>query len=192
MPGEQQWPSPGSGNRAGDTCPNQQSWSEVMCPGDLCWNLVAKNEGAGVKPTPPTISACESRGSQSPEGVFSYFSHVQLFTTPRPVSPPGFSVHGISQARIRSGLQFPSPGDLPDLGIEPGSPALAGGFFATVPPGKPSQSSDHRVVFCFVWDKLLGLQSFVHSILFLGSLYFPSGGSHSLRSSVCQGEGAEG
>ena len=28
-----------------------------------------------------------------------------------------------------SGLPFPSPGDLPDPGIEPGSPALAGGFF---------------------------------------------------------------
>ena len=26
-------------------------------------------------------------------------------------SPPGFSVHGILQARIRSGLPFPSPGE---------------------------------------------------------------------------------
>ena len=37
-----------------------------------------------------------------------------------------------------SGLPFPSPGDLPDPGIEPVSPALAGGFFTTEPPGKPS------------------------------------------------------
>ena len=36
-----------------------------------------------------------------------------------------------------SRLPFPSPGDLPDPGIEPGSPALAGGFFTTGPPGKP-------------------------------------------------------
>ena len=36
-----------------------------------------------------------------------------------------------------SGLQFPSPRDLPDPGIEPVSPALAGGFFTTEPPGKP-------------------------------------------------------
>ena len=39
-----------------------------------------------------------------------------------------------------SGLPFPPPGDLPDLGIEPMSPralALAGGFFTTEPPGKP-------------------------------------------------------
>ena len=36
-----------------------------------------------------------------------------------------------------SGLPFPSPGDLPDPGIEPESPALADGFFTTEPPGKP-------------------------------------------------------
>ena len=37
-----------------------------------------------------------------------------------------------------SGLPFLSPGDLPDLGIEPGSPALIGGFFFTVEsPGEP-------------------------------------------------------
>ena len=38
------------------------------------------------------------------------------------------------------GLSFPTPGDLPDPGIEPTSlvsPALTGGFFTTVPPGKP-------------------------------------------------------
>ena len=33
-----------------------------------------------------------------------------------------------------SGLPFPSPGDLPDPGIEPMSPVLAGGFFTTGPP----------------------------------------------------------
>ena len=34
-----------------------------------------------------------------------------------------------------SGLPFLPPGDLPDPGIKPASPALAGGFFTTVPPG---------------------------------------------------------
>ena len=32
-----------------------------------------------------------------------------------------------------SGLPFPSPGDLPDPGIEPTSPAMAGKFFTTAP-----------------------------------------------------------
>jgi len=39
-------------------------------------------------------------------------------------------------------LPFPSPGDLPDPGIEPAvtaSAALAGGFCTTEPPGKPSE-----------------------------------------------------
>ena len=42
-----------------------------------------------------------------------------------------------SRQEYPSGLQFPSPGDLPDPGMEPMSPALAGVFFTTVPPGKP-------------------------------------------------------
>ena len=40
----------------------------------------------------------------------------------------------------RSGLPLPSPEDLPDPETEPtspASPALAGGFFTTEPPGKP-------------------------------------------------------
>ena len=45
-----------------------------------------------------------------------------------------------SRQEYWSGLPFPSPGELLDPGIEPVSPvspALAGGFFITVPPGKP-------------------------------------------------------
>ena len=55
---------------------------------------------------------------------------------PTDCSPPGSSVHGISQARILEWVPFPSPGDLPDPGIEP-TYALAGGFFTTEPPRKP-------------------------------------------------------
>ena len=47
-----------------------------------------------------------------------------------------------SSQKYWSRLPFPSPGDLPDRGIEPISPALAGRFFfffffTTEPPGKP-------------------------------------------------------
>ena len=44
-----------------------------------------------------------------------------------------------------SGSPFPSPGDLPELGIEPGvpaPPALACGIFTTEPPWKPLSLSD--------------------------------------------------
>ena len=56
-------------------------------------------------------------------------------------SPPGSSVHGISQARILEWVAFPSPGDLPDPGIKHKSSALAGRFFTVHPPGKPLNSS---------------------------------------------------
>ena len=39
-----------------------------------------------------------------------------------------------------SGLSFSSPGDLPDPGIKPKSPALAGRFFTTESPGKPKDT----------------------------------------------------
>ena len=42
----------------------------------------------------------------------------------------------LSRQEKWSGLPFPTPGDLPDPGIEPRSPALAGRFFTTEPPGK--------------------------------------------------------
>ena len=51
-------------------------------------------------------------------------SHVRLFVTPWTVAyhaPPSM---GFSRQEYRSGLPFPSPEDLPDPGIEPGSPAL--------------------------------------------------------------------
>ena len=38
---------------------------------------------------------------------------------------------GFSRRESWSGLPFPSPGDLPDPGIEPAFPGLAGGFFTT-------------------------------------------------------------
>ena len=60
---------------------------------------------------------------------------------PMDCSPPDFSVHGISQARILEWVPFSSPADLPDPGIEcrlsPPSPALTGRFLTSVPPGKP-------------------------------------------------------
>ena len=44
---------------------------------------------------------------------------------------------GFPKQEYWRGLSFPSPGDLPNPGIEPTSSALAGGFFTAEPPGKP-------------------------------------------------------
>ena len=43
-----------------------------------------------------------------------------------------------------SGLPLPSPGDLPEPGIKPASPALAGGFFTTEPPGNPKKINEEN------------------------------------------------
>ena len=56
---------------------------------------------------------------------------------PLDCSPPGSSVHEIFQARILSGLPFPSPGDLPNPGVEPRSPILQADSLLTELQGKP-------------------------------------------------------
>ena len=68
--------------------------------------------------------------------LFSCQSVSNFWCNPMDCSPPGCSVHEISQTRILSGLPFPSPEDLPNLGIKLTSPALAGGFFTAEPQGK--------------------------------------------------------
>ena len=51
-------------------------------------------------------------------------SHVRLFATPWTVAHQASQSMGFPMQECWSGLPFPSPGDLPDPGIEPWSPAL--------------------------------------------------------------------
>ena len=51
-------------------------------------------------------------------------SCVRLFATPWTVAYQAPPLMGFSRQEYWSGLPFPSPGDLPDPGIEPGSPTL--------------------------------------------------------------------
>ena len=53
-----------------------------------------------------------------------FLSHVQLLATPWTVTHQAPLSMAILRQEYWSGLPFPSPGDLPDPGIEPGSPAL--------------------------------------------------------------------
>jgi len=52
-------------------------------------------------------------------------------------SSPGSFVHGIFQQEYWNGEPFPSPGDLPDPGIKPWSPALPADSLLSEPAGKP-------------------------------------------------------
>ena len=67
-------------------------------------------------------------------------NRVQLFETPWTIARQASLSMKFSRQEYWSELSFPSSGDLPSPGIEPRSPsypALTGGFFTTVPPGKP-------------------------------------------------------
>ena len=66
-------------------------------------------------------------------------NHFQLFGTPWPVTRQAPLSMGFPRQEYWSGLPFPPPGDLPAPGIKPVSPASAGRFFTTEPPGKPRQ-----------------------------------------------------
>ena len=62
------------------------------------------------------------------KGKVKSCSRVRLFVTPWTIAHQAPRSMGFSRQEYWSALPFPSPGDLPDPGIEPGSPALRGGY----------------------------------------------------------------
>ena len=83
-----------------------------------------------------------NHGLLEPAGKWSevkLLSRVRLFATPWTVAYQAPLSMGFSRQEYWSGLPFPSPGDLPDLGIEPGSPAFQADPLTSEPPGKPLQ-----------------------------------------------------
>ena len=85
-------------------------------------------------------------------------------------SPVGSSLHGIFRQEYWSGLPFPSPRNLPDPGIEPGSPALQADSLPSEPSGKPYNIHPHFSFFVFLPPSLS--PSLPLSLLFL--LFFLS------------------
>ena len=68
-------------------------------------------------------------------------SLVQLSATPWTVAYQASPSMVFSRQEYRSGLPFPSPGDLPHPGIKPGTPALEADVLTSEPPGKPNLDS---------------------------------------------------
>ena len=84
-------------------------------------------------------------------------SRIQLFCDPMDCSPPGSSSMGFSRQEHWSGLPFPSPGDLPNPGIEPGSPALQADSLPSEPTGKPEKwVLSPNVGFGWLWTLVNG------------------------------------
>ena len=63
-------------------------------------------------------------------------SHVQLLATPWTIAHQALLSMEFSRQEYQSGQPFPSPGDLPDQGIEPMSSALQADSLLSEPPGK--------------------------------------------------------
>ena len=108
----------------------QECWSRLPfpSPGDL--------PNLGIEPGSPALQA-DALPSEPPGKPWSC-SVVSNSATPWTVAhqaPPSME---FSRQRYWSGLPFPSPGDLPDPGIEPGSPVLWADALLSEPPGNPS------------------------------------------------------
>ena len=75
----------------------------------LCWRLLDTHRQVWVSPMKVKVKS---------------LSHIQLFETPWTIAYQVLPSKGFSRQEYWSGLPFPSPGDLPNPGIEPASPAL--------------------------------------------------------------------
>ena len=76
-------------------------------------------------------------------------SRVWLFVTPRSVACQAAMSMEYSRQKYWSGLPFPSPGNLPDPGIKPRSPALQADALSTEPPG-----NQLKEISKFGWSKV--------------------------------------
>ena len=92
-----------------------------------CWAAVHKESNMTEYAHNICMSVCVCVCTLSP---------VLFFVTPRTTAHQAPLAMEFFRQEYWSGLPFPPPGDLPHLGIEPMSPALAGRFFTTEPPGK--------------------------------------------------------
>ena len=72
------------------------------------------------------------------------------FVTPWTVNLPGFSIHGISRQEYWSVLPFPSPGDLPNPGNEPMSPAWQVGSLPLSHLGSPKLLLNKPLFLCIL------------------------------------------
>ena len=79
----------------------------------------------------PIASSC----ARSVWSEVKSLSRVRLFATPWTIAYQAPPSMGFSRQDCWSGLPFPSPGDLPDPGIEPGSPTLQADALPSEPPG---------------------------------------------------------
>ena len=99
-------------------------------------------------------------------------SCLTLFANPWTVAHQAPLSMGFPRQEYQSELPFPFPGHLPDPGIKPVSPELAGGFSTTQPPRKPN--SVKIVKICFSEHHIILLLN-SHTFISLSSQGLPKG-----------------
>ena len=115
----------------------------------LAWSILWTEEPAGLQSVGSQKRQTRLdihsfiRLAEIPESEVKSLSRVQLFSTPWTVAYQAPPSVGFSSQEHWSGLPFPSPGDLPDPGIEPGSPASQADTLPSEPPGKLNPKEQH-------------------------------------------------
>ena len=100
-------------------------------------------------------SYTEQPPSKECEVEWKLLSHVQLFATPWTVACQAPLSMEFSRPEYWSGLPFPSPGDLPNLRVEPRSPALQVDSLSSSHQGNPQpRIFSPKCQFCGVWASL--------------------------------------
>ena len=105
----------------------------------LAWRIPETEEASGL-PSMGSQSRTGLKRLSSSSSSSSHYIVSDCFATPCTVAHQSPLSMGFSRQEYWSGLPFPSPGDLPNPGINATSPALADGVFTTEPPRKPNRS----------------------------------------------------
>ena len=145
----------GNKEKRGNQCQSSLSWAPNPTDVD-CSHEIKKHLLLGRRPMKNLDSVLKNRDITLPTKVHiikamvfpvvmyrceksevKSLSRVQLFVTPWTVAYQAPQPVEFSRQEYWSGLSFPSPGDLPDPGIEPRSPALQADALPSQPPGKP-------------------------------------------------------
>ena len=98
-------------------------------------------------------------------GEVKSLSRALLFAIPWTVAHQAPLSMGFSRQKYWSGLPFPSPGDLPDPGIKPRSPALEADALTSEPPGKPALPIHDIIYFQVRYYSVVYLVIFIPQLL---------------------------
>ena len=124
----------------------------VSQPRNLKWVAISSGDlpNPGIKPRSPYIAGRFFTVWVTREALYyawvKSLSRVRLFATPWTIAHQAPQSMEFSRQEGWSELPFPSPGDLPNPGIEPASPALQADALPSEPPGKVRGLKDLHVI----------------------------------------------